>query len=158
MNLKHTPTQMSAAGHKLLHGRRWFLHVRRRWRNARLRSYGSLQHDSRERAQTAESSVMGYGQDFLSGQQLVSQLRGESDCFPHLDNMMTTAPFAYNMSVPELNRAVMKQTGMKSFTVMKQHPSSELHLRGRCLKGGSTNFTCLKKKRVGEFYCMYKKK
>lgn len=26
---------------------------------------------------------------------------------------MTTAPFAYNMSVPELNRAVIKQTMKK---------------------------------------------
>lgn len=50
---------------------------------------------------------MGYGQDFLSGSQLVSQLKGD---FPHLDNLMTTAPFAYNMSVHELNLAVIKQT------------------------------------------------
>lgn len=53
---------------------------------------------------------MGYGQDILSGQQLVSQLRGDSDFFPHLDNVMTTAPFAYNTSVPELNLSVIKQT------------------------------------------------
>lgn len=60
-----------------------------------------------------QSTVMGYGQDILSGQQLLSQLRGDSDFFPHLDNIMTTAPFAYNMSVPELNLAVIKQTSKK---------------------------------------------
>lgn len=52
---------------------------------------------------------MGYGQDFLSGQQLVSQLRGDSECFPHLDKIMTTASFTYNMYVPKLNLAVIKQ-------------------------------------------------
>lgn len=35
---------------------------------------------------------------------------GDTESFPHSDNVMTTAPFAYNMSVPELNRATIKHT------------------------------------------------
>ncbi len=91
---------------ELLHGSWWFVHVRRTWRNIRLRSNDSLQH-------RADDPVMGSYQDFLSGQQLVFQLRGDSECFPHLDNILTTAPFAYNTSVPELNLAVIKQTVRK---------------------------------------------
>lgn len=100
----------------------WFLHVRTTWRNIRLRRYGSLQHNSREQTEP----VMGYGQDILSGQQLVSQLRGDSDCFPHLDhldNIMTTEPFPYNISVPELNWVVNKADCEEVKTWW--HPSSD---------------------------------
>lgn len=59
---------------------RWWFHCERRtWRNIKFRSYGSLQHDSRDRnSRFWECAVMGFGQDILSGEQLLSQLNAHS--------------------------------------------------------------------------------
>lgn len=64
---------------------------------------------------------MGLGQDFVSGQQLLSQSRGESKFFPHPDIIMTNAPFTYSTSVPEVKQAAIKQT------MKKQNPDEVIH-------------------------------
>lgn len=85
---------------------------------------------------------MGYGQDSLSGQQLVSQLRGDSEGFPHLDNIMTTA---YNTAVPELNLAVIKQTirKQKLDEVIYDLEKAPIHRRLTAPLSSLTRWICL---------------
>lgn len=124
----------------ILQGYWWFLHVRRTWRNIKLKRYSSLQHDSWE--QTVHSNRLWSRLSVWSTAGFTIKGRLQTLSTSSVDNLMTTAPFAYNISVPELNLAAIIQTTkdlMKKFLVMKGHPSLAVQFRTRhhhdCLHG-----------------------
>lgn len=118
---------MSAA---VTRSRWWFRCERRTWRNIKFRSYGSLQHDSRDRnSRFWECAVMGFGQDILSGEQLLSQLNAHSGLLSTSKRYNDNWPISLRRVCPWAEPGVNKTDCEEAKTtkwimVMKRDPAS----------------------------------